>query len=820
MQRIPGRPTFYFIAIGLSLLLAMIGCGGGGGGDVTSDKVTILGTAEDGTGNAISNAKCGFKDMDGHYLVSSNAAANGKFTIQLDPGKEGFLECSPPDMPKLILSTFVSTKDRQGGDTISETLTPNTTVVANIIISEDAEIPLARKTELNHLIETSQDGDLNLVTGISTALYQAMLRQQVDVDFAGGGEGGGDGGGGVGGDGGDGAAASPIADARCEFIVNNDLMQGSVLYSAAIADFLDDGELSRPDLQQVIQDLQPLLQTYSPEEIQSAFEAFFKDGVGEAYVTYTDADGKYFIKNPPNVPGFVRCFPPDQEKLVLATYVPARSERENLDNQRVNPATTYFSHKIASKLTENVDTTKDNYIDNISELGDIQIEKGVDGTITGFHLDGDVNFVDNDIADEDVTMVAFSAATLFNVLYKNGADVDYLKALDDLVEKKSFSAADFIALGIPATEAPKYETVFKDSLDGAEGTLKTSLDAALTKAKINVAVTDTPGGTGISDAMVEITVPLGVTWNPSSTVTDADGKVTFTLSGLSSEVASIAVEASGVAGYLPTEKTVDVVASANVDLEIVMVPQASCTYTISPTSKSFSSAGGTGTISVDALSSDCSWTATESVSWITIESGASGTGDGTVTYIVLANNNSQSRSATITVAGESHQVTQEEVKIGGKWDMYLRCQGVTENFATGTIDLEQTGETFSGSGTGNNYNEDQPLTVDLQGTYDQSANTISATITITGVNTYWQRVDSFDAELENDTGYITTALVSHTGSGCVIEIRLVKSSISADAAISEDHFNVNQIKSIKSGDLTSGGLTMARPWESCAPAND
>ena len=508
--------------------------------------------------------------MDGHYLVSSNADANGKFTVQLDPGKEGFLECSPPDMPKLILSTFVSTKDRQGGDTISETLTPNTTVVANIIISEDANDPPTRKSELNHKIETGQDGDLNLVTGISTALYQAMLRQQVDVDFAGGGEGGGDGGGGVGGDGGDGAAASPIADARCEFIVNNDLMQGSVLYSAAIADFLDDGELSRPDLQQVIQDLQPLLQTYSPEEIQSAFEAFFKDGVGEAYVTYTDADGKYFIKNPPNVPGFVRCFPPDQEKLVLATYVPARSERENLDNQRVNPATTYFSHKIASKLTENVDTTKDNYIDNISELGDIQIEKGVDGTITGFHLDGDVNFVDNDIADEDVTMVAFSAATLFNVLYKNGADVDYLKALDDLVEKKSFSAADFIALGIPATEAPKYETVFKDSLDGAEGTLKTSLDAALTKAKINVAVTDTPGGTGISDAMVEITVPLGVTWNPSSTVTDADGKVTFTLSGLSSEVASIAVEASGVAGYLPTEKTVDVVASANVDLEIAM----------------------------------------------------------------------------------------------------------------------------------------------------------------------------------------------------------------------------------------------------------
>jgi len=83
----------------------------------------------------------------------------------------------------------------------------------------------------------------------------------------------------------------------------------------------------------------------------------------------------------------------------------------------------------------------------------------------------------------------------------------------------------------------------------------------------------------------------------------------------------------------------------------------SCTYTISPTSRSFPSIGGTGTVSVTAPSG-CSWTATEDVNWINITSGKSGSGSGIVTYSVSANKKNP-RSATITVAGESHTVTQD-----------------------------------------------------------------------------------------------------------------------------------------------------------------
>ena len=82
-----------------------------------------------------------------------------------------------------------------------------------------------------------------------------------------------------------------------------------------------------------------------------------------------------------------------------------------------------------------------------------------------------------------------------------------------------------------------------------------------------------------------------------------------------------------------------------------------CTYSISPASRSFSSSGGTGTISVTSPSG-CSWSASEAVSWITITSGSTGTGSGTVTYSVSANATLNTRTAIITVAGNSHTVTQ------------------------------------------------------------------------------------------------------------------------------------------------------------------
>jgi hypothetical protein len=85
--------------------------------------------------------------------------------------------------------------------------------------------------------------------------------------------------------------------------------------------------------------------------------------------------------------------------------------------------------------------------------------------------------------------------------------------------------------------------------------------------------------------------------------------------------------------------------------------EVACTYSISPTNKSFSSGGGTGSVSVTAPSG-CSWTAASNVNWVTITSSSSGSGKGTVGYSVAANTNSSSQSGTMTIAGQTFTVTQ------------------------------------------------------------------------------------------------------------------------------------------------------------------
>lgn len=72
-----------------------------------------------------------------------------------------------------------------------------------------------------------------------------------------------------------------------------------------------------------------------------------------------------------------------------------------------------------------------------------------------------------------------------------------------------------------------------------------------------------------------------------------------------------------------------------------------CTYSISPTSNSFSSSGGTGSVSVTA-DAGCDWGAVSSDSWIHITSGSSGSGNGTIEYSVDVNAG-RLRSGTIGI---------------------------------------------------------------------------------------------------------------------------------------------------------------------------
>jgi hypothetical protein len=81
-----------------------------------------------------------------------------------------------------------------------------------------------------------------------------------------------------------------------------------------------------------------------------------------------------------------------------------------------------------------------------------------------------------------------------------------------------------------------------------------------------------------------------------------------------------------------------------------------CTYSIAPTAASIPSAGWTGSVAVTA-GTGCSWTAASNASWLTINSGASGSGNGTVQYSAPATGGGQ-RSGTMTIAGQTFTVNQ------------------------------------------------------------------------------------------------------------------------------------------------------------------
>jgi hypothetical protein len=84
-----------------------------------------------------------------------------------------------------------------------------------------------------------------------------------------------------------------------------------------------------------------------------------------------------------------------------------------------------------------------------------------------------------------------------------------------------------------------------------------------------------------------------------------------------------------------------------------------CTMHLGDTSGTFSPAGGSGTIDVQASSAMCTWTAESDASWVVIREGATGKGNGRVEFDVAAASGPP-RTATVIVAGLRFAVTQSQ----------------------------------------------------------------------------------------------------------------------------------------------------------------
>ena len=147
---------------------------------------------------------------------------------------------------------------------------------------------------------------------------------------------------------------------------------------------------------------------------------------------------------------------------------------------------------------------------------------------------------------------------------------------------------------------------------------------------------------------VSVTAAAGCAWTASEGLSWVS--ITSGASGSGNGTVSLSVSANTTGSSRSDTITV---AGQSVSLTLT----GGCAYTVSPTSISMFSAGGTGTISVTAASG-CTWTAVDDSSWIVLTTGTAGNGNGTVTYTVGVNPLSSSRTGNITVAGQTVPLVQ------------------------------------------------------------------------------------------------------------------------------------------------------------------
>jgi hypothetical protein len=150
---------------------------------------------------------------------------------------------------------------------------------------------------------------------------------------------------------------------------------------------------------------------------------------------------------------------------------------------------------------------------------------------------------------------------------------------------------------------------------------------------------------------VSVTAPNGCGWTATSNASWIT--LTSPASGSGNDVVTYALRENFAAS--PRTGTISI---AGQTFTITQNGINNCTFSISPTSKSFAKNGGTGTVNV-AASSGCGWTATSDASWVTVTSAASAIGNGAVTYSVTVNNTNIARVGTMLIAGKTFTVKQK-----------------------------------------------------------------------------------------------------------------------------------------------------------------
>ncbi|HXF39753.1 MAG TPA: BACON domain-containing carbohydrate-binding protein, partial [Blastocatellia bacterium] len=156
-------------------------------------------------------------------------------------------------------------------------------------------------------------------------------------------------------------------------------------------------------------------------------------------------------------------------------------------------------------------------------------------------------------------------------------------------------------------------------------------------------------GAGAGSGSVNVSAPAGCNWTAT---TDATW-VTFSGAASGSGNGTVSYDVAPNPFSSPRSTTISVQGMLHTINQAGFV----CNYSVSPTDRSFTAAGGSADLSVSATP-NCPWNAGSNASWLRITLGTQGTGDGTVKYTVDPNNSQSARIGQITVEGRVHTVNQ------------------------------------------------------------------------------------------------------------------------------------------------------------------
>jgi sugar lactone lactonase YvrE len=405
-------------------MLTLAGCGdgdrdSGNSGSGSNNGARLTGRIDDGLPQSpIANAVCRLVDPSGTELATTTADATGVYSVSVSPDTTGFLDCHPPGLAGLRLSTFVSTIGQPPEATQQEEVSPTTSVIAALIRRINPADPQTTKAQI--LADLAlQTPNTQLLVDAMTSLFNALLEARLDVDI-----------------------------------------------DAALDDLLEHGTLSLPALQSIVPRVTQEITAAEQRRkgrVAAAFAALAAvnsapsggdhgseegadggdsdsgsggggdtgggadgsadDGaegspIAEALClfvsldgrilaqTTADANGRFLFRLNPVPQGFISCAPPRLPGLVVTTFVRAGKSGERIDVEKVSPLTTVVSNVIQEFRAA-------------VPRADLQALKTA---------------LLKDIADgrPNITLLVAASVKLYNALFKAGINVRFALALADL----------------------------------------------------------------------------------------------------------------------------------------------------------------------------------------------------------------------------------------------------------------------------------------------------------------------------------------------------------------------------------------------------